>query len=455
MNWFKGEITEAILKCKQEKLIFLVYVHDENANEMSELWENEQVSIICNKECISLKLESTQDACQQFSQIYKVLCYPSTFLIGLNGMPIEIIAGSVNLETILEKLNKAIKAHKRGENVAIASNEVKLAEEPKPIQNAESPITEEQASTSEEAAAKKSIDERVAEAKEKIRLLQEKKAKEEEDKEKEREMERRKLGQDIVKAKQLKHEQELKKMADDLKKDRMQEELAKKKVLEQIQRDREDKHRKYVHEQEQVKNEKLQKKQLESNQEAARNSNIARIQFRFVDGSSAVETFEPDQAFSLVNDFIKQKLANQSFTVHTTFPKRVFGDEDLNKTLRDLQLAPSATLLVIPSKGVVEKTIKNLVPTSSSTVGLFRDVFSLVMLPFTIIWGLFSSFFGYNTAPQNSSSNENNQRQGVSQSSARSDATELRRRRIAGLHNNDDRNDDENATWNGNSTQQM
>ena len=52
---------------------------------------------------------------RKFSEPFldKVLCYPSTFLIGLNGMPIEIIAGSVNLETILEKLNKAIKVMER------------------------------------------------------------------------------------------------------------------------------------------------------------------------------------------------------------------------------------------------------------------------------------------------------------------------------------------------------
>lgn len=51
-------------------------------------------------------------------------------------------------------------------------------------------------------------------------------------------MERRKLGQEMIKAKQLKQEQELRKIADDLKKEKMQEELAKKKVLEQIQADR-------------------------------------------------------------------------------------------------------------------------------------------------------------------------------------------------------------------------
>ena len=38
----------------------------------------------------------------------------------------------------------------------------------------------------------------------------------------------------------------------------------------------------------------------------------------------------------------------QSFSMHSTFPKRDYGEADMSQTLRDLQLAPSATLLIIP-----------------------------------------------------------------------------------------------------------
>ena len=38
----------------------------------------------------------------------KVLVYPSTYFIGLNGMPIDILAGDIKLEDFLEKLEKVV-----------------------------------------------------------------------------------------------------------------------------------------------------------------------------------------------------------------------------------------------------------------------------------------------------------------------------------------------------------
>ncbi len=39
---------------------------------------------------------------------------------------------------------------------------------------------------------------------------------------------------------------------------------------------------------------------------------------------------------------------SQSFAMHTMHPKRVLGNDDMNKSLKDLELAPTATILVIP-----------------------------------------------------------------------------------------------------------
>lgn len=85
---------------------------------------------------------------------------------------------------------------------------------------------------------KKDLDERVALAKEKLKLIQEKKRAEDEDKQRQQEIERRKMGQELLKQKQLKDEQELKKLADQKRKEKLEDELAKKKVMERIQQDR-------------------------------------------------------------------------------------------------------------------------------------------------------------------------------------------------------------------------
>ena len=39
---------------------------------------------------------------------------------------------------------------------------------------------------------------------------------------------------------------------------------------------------------------------------------------------------------------------SQSFSMHSSFPKREYTSNDMTLTLRELQLAPTATLLIIP-----------------------------------------------------------------------------------------------------------
>ena len=39
---------------------------------------------------------------------------------------------------------------------------------------------------------------------------------------------------------------------------------------------------------------------------------------------------------------------SQSFAMHTMHPKRVLGIDEMSQSLKDLELAPTATILVIP-----------------------------------------------------------------------------------------------------------
>lgn len=89
--------------------------------------------------------------------------------------------------------------------------------------------------------------------------------------------------------------------------------MAKKRILEKIRQDREEKQKKYLEEKNQSENAKEkerlrleQQKILEKQAEAARNSSIARIQFRFVDGSCISKQFESDQTLSDAKDFVIQ-----------------------------------------------------------------------------------------------------------------------------------------------------
>merc|ERR1712055_39274 len=86
-----------------------------------------------------------------------------------------------------------------------------------------------------------------------------------------------------------------------------------------------------------------------------------------------------------------------SFSLSTTFPRRQLDAEDPGASLRDLQMAPSATVLVLPKAS-----------TSVSLPGGDLSSFLWLLLsPFTILWAMITSFFGGVTAtaqnPNNSS----------------------------------------------------
>jgi len=45
---------------------------------------------------------------------------------------------------------------------------------------------------------------------------------------------------------------------------------------------------------------------------------------------------------------LKEQNDTRAFSLHLSFPKREYTQEDMVRTLRDLNLAPSASLLIIP-----------------------------------------------------------------------------------------------------------
>ena len=157
---------------------------------------------------------------------------------------------------------------------------------------------------------------------------------------------------------------------------------------------------------------------------------------------------------------------SQSFSMHSTFPKRDYTESDMSQTFRDLQLAPSATILIMPIRSKASKAFSNLMPTTNSgttpqnSVATYaNDFLGFLMLPFTIIWGLITSLIGINNAPASSTRPAStSNRQPPVQENIR--IRNMRRNvgvpasNVRSLHTDND-DDDDNATWNGNSTQQM
>lgn len=72
-----------------------------------------------------------------------------------------------------------------------------------------------------------------------------------------------------------------------------------------------------------------------------------RIQIRLQDGATLTETFNVKEQLSAVRVFIQMKTGNDlPFGLMTTFPRKVFVDDDFEKPLDVLGLVPSAVLIM-------------------------------------------------------------------------------------------------------------
>ncbi|RNA22033.1 UBX domain-containing 4-like, partial [Brachionus plicatilis] len=242
MEWYSDNISAGIAESKSKQLIFLVHIFDPKNEIDNQLWSNESVIKTCKENCISLKLDAESQTCSFFKQIYPVTEYPTTYMIGLDGKPLEVISGELSLDEFISKFQKAIEAHNLVKNPVLSQAPSTSGHEPK--------IPDVPSESTSETEQKKHIDDRVAKAKEKLKEIQEKKRAEEEEKERNNEMERRKLGQEILRVKREKEEQELRKIAEEKRKEKIEDDLAKKRILEKIRQDREEKQRKYQQEKE-------------------------------------------------------------------------------------------------------------------------------------------------------------------------------------------------------------
>ncbi|KAK2489254.1 hypothetical protein MC885_015525 [Smutsia gigantea] len=56
-------------------------------------------------------IDTKSEACVQFSQIYPVVCVPSSFFIGESGIPLEDLAGSVSADELVTRIHKVRQMH--------------------------------------------------------------------------------------------------------------------------------------------------------------------------------------------------------------------------------------------------------------------------------------------------------------------------------------------------------
>ncbi|XP_053207905.1 UBX domain-containing protein 4-like [Panonychus citri] len=482
--WFSGSVSEAVDKSKREKKLFMVFIEgkDDVSKKMAEMLVNlrDDILTVMKREVVSFKVEDGTENCKLFGQIYPILMVPSVYFISNTGVNLEVIAGHVTEQEFMNSLDKVLLVHKTNvivpspivsPSVATPLTQVQPAMEP--VSPVSTSTTGDKVETSSGENSQPKLDEKVAKAQQLIEQLKLKKAKDDEEKARQQELERIRSGKEMAKAKARREELEMAELVKEREKEKREAAEARKRILAQIEADKEERRQRN----EQFRVNSCSKSDPQSGTSSTptpsikTNVNEARIQFRFPDGSFKNQTFGADDPLCALRQFVIDTSAYRNFTLSTSYPKRLFTSDDLTKSLRDLELAPSSVLLVLTSPSVVSKA-SSLVSTN-----LFLQIWPLIMTPIYWIWTFITSLFRppppppppapnrFSRSPSSSSQDQGDplerkralEEEREKRLAKRQKESKLLNRdgNVAQLRDNREDKDNEDGTWNGNSTQQM
>lgn len=297
--------------------------------------------------------------------------------------------------------------------------------------------------------------EKVAKAKQLLNEVRNKMKEEEAAKTKKIEKERIQMGKEIQKARSRKEELEMAEAIKEREKEKREAAEAKQRILAQIAADKEE--RKRRNELFRITQEsKPQEPETSCQKRPKLDCNQSRIQFKLPNGSSISGIFNSTDKFAALVDYVTNNSPYKNFTLSLTYPKRVFGPEDMTKSLNDLELIPSAVILVIPSSSPVNKV------TSVVSSSFFTQVWSLFLTPLLAVWAFVVRLISPNPPSSKPDPRRMEQRKREAEEQARRIALRQKESKllnregnIARLQDNRENSGDDDNTWNGNSTQQM
>ncbi|KAL1919469.1 uncharacterized protein VTP21DRAFT_2162 [Calcarisporiella thermophila] len=171
----------------------------------------------------------------------------------------------------------------------------------------------------------------------------------EEEERRQQEKIRRKTGKELSEAREKFKEKEMEKALEERKREKEEDRLAKERVKAQIEADRRE--RQMKREQAKAQQQAPQAPPVRATAPAAPTSSKdykeARLQIRLPPGGGnpLTQTFCADAPLREVYQWVESHCP-PPFKLSTTFPRRVLEGADLEKSLRDLGLVPSAVLVV-------------------------------------------------------------------------------------------------------------
>ena len=447
--WFEGDVTTAIRKAKSENKLFVVYIEGEDEVSVANIKLLDSLAPRIQDKIVALKLTAGSPSEKQFRQVFPVLVVPSLYVIH-NGQPIYVCAGDIKEKT--EELVGKILQLCPSDVASVESVDTTSAPPPNSSASCSQPSPEQAPSSSQGSSL--SLDEKVRIAKEKLDQLNRKKAQEEAEREKNKEKERIEALKNLSRLKREAEEREMNDIRKERDNDKLLEKQARERVLAQIAQDREDRKRR-----EQQKIGLAEPKKLpQVPQATVSTSDSAKIQFRFPNGEVMTHDFRPNDKFEEARKHIRGKSSLRNFSLSTTYPRKVFSGADYEATFSELALLPSSTLLVTPAS---TSTVSEFTGTNS-----FWNYLWFLFMPFLSIYNFIISLWPSTPPPPPASTSDRNAPSSVPSDANRTTKPETKstsRNPNYGRPGNmarlsdirPEESDDDNNTWNGNSTQQQ
>eukprot|EP00795_Rhopilema_esculentum_P014189 gene14189-5194_t len=424
MIWFNGLVEEAVQKALKEKKIFLVYVEgdDDDSKKMETTWNDEKENRI---------------------------------------MTITSSENERSWESGVESVGNETGDHNyiNPENVDCTGSETEsapTATKTEVEKDAASEPTDIKEIASQNDQSEATLQDRVARAES---LIAEKRDKEKQDELKE-EKRRRNEGHQLGLAKKNREDIESKKWIDEQAKAKADAKAARDAVRLKLEQDKAEKKARYQKEKEEERMKRDVRRRTIEAQKAPKpkeQRKTTRIQFRLSNGSALTREFPSDTRLVDVVTSISQDdmIGTSNITLATVYPRRQFSTNELDCTLLELNLVPSAALIVISQRSNEGTAGQN------SLLDFIKFILSpLVAILLYIKALIFGQAQVSNTT--NSTSNVAQKDEGVSQKSrsddkkTRDSATGYKKEgNVYQFKQDDSDDDDEKKTWNGNSTQQM
>ncbi|KAM6924168.1 UBX domain-containing protein 1 [Xenentodon cancila] len=172
----------------------------------------------------------------------------------------------------------------------------------------------------------------------------------------EREKQRRRQGQELQQIRQKLQDDEMKKIADQRRREKMEDKLARQRVKEKIARDREERAQKFGGGAPSSTAASSQPIPVSPSSPTGQGPpptkkeyDESRIQVRLLDGSTITTVFKAQEPLAAVRVYVQvngNTPEGQDFTLLSPYPRHVYTELDMEKPLKELGLVPSAVLVV-------------------------------------------------------------------------------------------------------------